>query len=67
MLVLVGVMGEFYIGGVGLVKGYLNCLELIFEWFIFYLFKEGERLYRIGDFVRYFFDGNIDYLGRMDN
>ncbi len=67
LLVPVGVMGELYIGGVGLAKGYLNRPELTSERFISHPFKEGERLYRTGDLVRYLPDGNIDYLGRMDN
>lgn len=63
----VGVMGELYIGGAGLARGYLNRPELTSERFISHPFKEGERLYRTGDLVRYLSDGNIDYLGRMDN
>ncbi|MGG2065340.1 non-ribosomal peptide synthase/polyketide synthase [Bacillus sp. S14(2024)] len=63
----VGVMGELYIGGAGLARGYLNRPELTSERFISHPFKEGERLYRTGDLVRYLPDGNIDYLGRMDN
>ncbi|MED3729577.1 condensation domain-containing protein, partial [Priestia filamentosa] len=63
----VGVMGELYIGGAGLAKGYLKRPELTSERFIRHPFKEGERLYRTGDLVRYLPDGNLDYLGRMDN
>ncbi|AFQ15020.1 non-ribosomal peptide synthase/polyketide synthase [Bacillus thuringiensis] len=63
----VGVMGELYIGGAGLARGYLNRPELTSDRFISHPFKEGERLYRTGDLVRYLPDGNIDYLGRMDN
>ena len=45
----------------------MNRPELTSERFISHPFKEGERLYRTGDLVRYLPDGNIDYLGRMDN
>nr|MDZ8289084.1 amino acid adenylation domain-containing protein [Nostoc sp. ChiSLP01] len=65
-LVPVGVPGELHIGGVGLARGYLNRPELTQEKFINNPFGSG-RLYKTGDLVRYLSDGNIEYLGRIDN
>jgi len=65
----VGVPGELFIGGVGLARGYLNRPDLTAERFIPNPFstQPGERLYRAGDLARYRADGNIEYLGRLDN
>ncbi|MDJ0615616.1 MAG: amino acid adenylation domain-containing protein [Calothrix sp. MO_192.B10] len=65
----VGIPGELYIGGVGLARGYLNRPELTAERFIPNPFsqEEGSRLYKTGDLARYLPDGNIEYLGRLDN
>jgi aspartate racemase len=62
----IGVPGEIYIGGDGLARGYLNRPELTKERFISNPFGRG-RLYRTGDKARYFPDGNIEFLGRIDN
>ena len=65
----IGVPGELHIGGVSLAQGYLNRSELTQEKFIPNPFdKAGEsRLYKTGDLARYLSDGNIEYLGRIDN
>ncbi len=65
----VGVPGELHIGGAGLARGYLNARELTQEKFIPNPFDKetGSRLYKTGDLARYLEDGNIEYLGRMDN
>ena len=63
-----GVPGELYIGGDGVVRGYLNRAELTAERFVPHPFSDepGRRLYRTGDLVRYLPDGNIEFLGRID-
>lgn len=67
-LVPPGVPGELYIGGVGVGRGYLNRPDLTAERFIPNPFGNdpGDRLYKSGDRVRYREDGNIEFLGRMD-
>ncbi|WP_315790951.1 amino acid adenylation domain-containing protein [Fischerella sp. JS2] len=62
----VGVVGELYIGGDGLAKGYLHCPELTQERFIDNPFVPGTKLYKTGDLVRYLNDGNLEYFGRRD-
>src|SRR5262249_43114966 len=64
----VGVAGELHIGGGGLGGGYFNRPEVTAEKVIPNPFSsEGERLYKTGDLARYQVDGEIEYLGRIDN
>ena len=65
----IGVVGEIYIGGIGLARGYLNQPELTAEKFIYHSFsgEPARRLYKTGDQARYLPDGNIEFLGRIDN
>src|SRR5712692_6600646 len=63
-----GKSGEMYVGGVGIARGYLHRPELTAEKFIRDPFSAlaGARLYRTGDLARYLDDGQIAYLGRID-
>ncbi|MDJ0897303.1 MAG: amino acid adenylation domain-containing protein [Xenococcus sp. MO_188.B8] len=65
----IGKAGELYIGGDGLAQGYLNRPELTAERFIPHPFSEDPtaRLYKTGDRVRFLADGNIEFIGRLDN
>lgn len=64
---LIGKSGEFCIVGDGLVRGYYNKLGFMVEKFIDNLFESGIKFYKLGDLVRWFFDGNIEYLGWIDS
>jgi aspartate racemase len=62
-----GEQGELYIGGAGLARGYLNRPDLTREKFIDNPFRDGEWLYRTGDLARFLPDGNLEFLGRIDD
>ena len=65
----IGVIGELYIGGRGLGRGYYQDPEKTALKFIPHPFsqKVGDRLYKTGDLARYLPDGNIEFIGRDDN
>ncbi|AIC93107.1 non-ribosomal peptide synthetase [Shouchella lehensis] len=63
----IGVAGELYIGGEGVAKGYWNRPELTEERFIENLFTGRGKIYRTGDRVRFHSNGDLEYLGRLDN
>ena len=67
-LVPVGAAGEICISGSSLARGYLNRKELTNEKFILNPFDEtgNSRLYKTGDLGRWTSDGNLEYLGRID-
>ncbi|HAN17206.1 MAG: hypothetical protein A2X13_05975 [Bacteroidetes bacterium GWC2_33_15] len=62
-----GIPGELCIGGEGVSKGYINNQELTKSKFIDNPFILGETIYRTGDLVRYLPNGNLEYIGRIDN
>jgi len=62
-----GIPGELCIAGVGLARGYLHRPELTAEKFIAVeLFGKVEQIYKTGDLARWKDDGNLEYLGRID-
>jgi amino acid adenylation domain-containing protein len=65
----IGVPGVLYLGGIAVVRGYLDRPDLTAEKFIPSPFGDasGARLYKTGDLARYLPDGNIGFLGRIDH
>lgn len=75
----IGIPGELYIGGAGVARGYLNQSKMTAERFIANPFfdqsviehenvsEDAPRLYRTGDRVRYLENGDLEFLGRIDN
>jgi hypothetical protein len=64
-----GVPGELHIGGEGVARGYLHMPDATAEKFVPdpFAIQPGRRLYKTGDLARYLPDGNIEFLGRIDN
>lgn len=62
-----GVYGELCIGGAGVTKGYVNKPELTAEKFVLNPYDGREVLYRTGDLARLKSDGNVEFMGRIDN
>ncbi len=63
----IGVPGELCISGNGVSKGYLNKPELTAEKFVDNPFDLETRMYKTGDLARWLPNGNIEFLGRIDN
>ena len=66
--VSLGETGELYVGGVGVGRGYLGQPEMTNKHFISDPFSgtPGDRLYKTGDLVRFRLDGNLEFVGRVD-
>ena len=73
-LLPIGAVGELYVGGSGLARGYWDKTELTSQKFITNPFQlktqkirnENSKLYKTGDLARLMLDGNIEYIGRSD-
>ena len=61
-----GISGELYVYGDGLARGYVNDEKLTRERFVDDPYRKGNKMYRTGDLVRMKQDGNIEFLGRVD-
>ena len=62
-----GEIGELFIGGDGVARGYLNREELTRDRFVANPFAAREKLYRTGDLARLLPDENFEYVGRVDD
>jgi len=65
----IGVVGELYVGGAGVARGYLNRVELTAERFLRdpFVKEPGKRMYKTGDLGRWRGEGDIEFLGRNDS
>lgn len=64
--VAIGQIGELYIGGIGVARGYFGNSGMTAERFIPNPFESGERLYKTGDLVRLMANGELEFIGRKD-
>ncbi len=62
-----GMIGDLYIGGEGVARGYFKRPDLTGERFVNDPFRDGQRLYKTGDLARHRPDGTLDFLGRGDH
>lgn len=65
-LLPIGLVGELYIAGDGLARGYVNNPTLTDEKFVDNPFVPGTKMYKTGDLARYMPKGDIEYMGRID-
>ena len=65
--VIRGAVGELFIAGNGLAKGYINAPALTDERFLTLKLCGNKRVYRTGDLVRMLPDGNFEFIGRIDD
>ncbi|BCJ96173.1 hypothetical protein acsn021_37420 [Anaerocolumna cellulosilytica] len=66
-LLPIGVMGDIYISGIQVGRGYINNPELTNNCFFEDHLNPGQRMYRTGDIGRWLENGNIEYIGRNDD
>ena len=62
----VGVRGRLYVAGAGVARGYVGAPELTDERFLTDPLRPGRRMYDTGDLARWLPDGNLEFLGRID-